>query len=183
MEDGKELPTLISVQEMIVPLDGVKTHTLMLVSVVWSVTLIMAALLPTSPLMEQVTRGCVVEQEDIRKEKQMAFMRITMKVRQLMTTTPMAYQSLMVILVSTSGLMLLVCGMIVYILMLIVHVQLVEDHPLLPLWVLTITVNQEVSTLLVVHSITSMTHCGMDLIATVVLTVAPTLLNHGSTES
>ena len=49
-------------------------------------------LLPTSPIMEQVTRGCVVEQEDIRGEKYMAFMHITMKVKQqLMATMLMAY--------------------------------------------------------------------------------------------
>ena len=49
-------------------MDGVKTLTLALVFVVWSVTTILAALLSTSPLMEQVTRGCVVEQEDTRRE-------------------------------------------------------------------------------------------------------------------
>ena len=37
-------------------------------SVVWSVTTFILARLPTSSLMEQVTRGCVVEQEDIRRE-------------------------------------------------------------------------------------------------------------------
>jgi len=46
---------------MTVPVDGVKTLTLVLVFVMWSVTLILVALLSTSPLMEQVTRGCVVE--------------------------------------------------------------------------------------------------------------------------
>jgi len=52
-----------------------------------------------------------------------------------------------------------------------------------PLWVLSITVNQEESTFIINQPITLMTHCGMDLIATVVLTAALILPYHGSTES
>ena len=52
-----------------------------------------------------------------------------------------------------------------------------------PLWELTITVNQELLTLIVLQPITLKTHCGTDLIVTVVLTVVLTLLNHGSTDS
>jgi len=72
---------------------------------------------------------------------------------------------------------------IILILDIIVHVLLVEDQPLPLLWVLTITVNQELSTVLINQPITLMTHCGMDRIATVVPTVALTLPYHGSTEN
>ena len=52
----------------------------------------LVALLPTFPLMEQVTKRCVVEQEDIRREKLIALMHITLKVKQqLMATMLMAY--------------------------------------------------------------------------------------------
>jgi len=72
--------------------DSVKTLTLVLVSVVWSVMMLIHALLPTSPLMEEVIRECVVEQEDIRRETQMLSMHITMKDKQLMVTMLRAYQ-------------------------------------------------------------------------------------------
>ena len=62
-EDGKELPMLISAQVVTVPVDGVKTLTPVLDFVVWSVMVILA-LLQTSPLMVQVIREYVVEQEE-----------------------------------------------------------------------------------------------------------------------
>ena len=46
-------------------------------------------LLPTSSI---VTRGCVVAQEDIRRKEQIAFMHITLEVKQqLMAIMLMAY--------------------------------------------------------------------------------------------
>ena len=50
------------------PVDGVQIPILVIPSAVRSVTLVVLALLSVYPLMEQVTRGCVVEQEDIRRE-------------------------------------------------------------------------------------------------------------------
>jgi len=52
-----------------------------------------------------------------------------------------------------------------------------------PLWKLIITVNQEASIVIAIQPIALMIHCGMDLIATVVLTVALTLPYHGFIES
>ena len=43
-EDGEELPMSISAQVMTVPVDGVKTPTLVLAFVVWSVMVILALL-------------------------------------------------------------------------------------------------------------------------------------------
>ena len=68
-EDEVELPTLMSVQEIIVPVDGLKILTLVLVFAELMAGILVH--LPTSPLMRQVTRGCVAEQEDIRKESNM----------------------------------------------------------------------------------------------------------------
>ena len=65
----------------------------------------------------------------------------------------------------------------------IAHVLLVMDWPLPPLWELTITVSQEVSTLIMHQPITLMTHCGMDLIAILVLTVVLALPHNGFTDS
>ena len=47
VKDGEELLISTSVQEMIVPVDGAKRLTPMLVSVMWSVRIMMLALLPT----------------------------------------------------------------------------------------------------------------------------------------
>ena len=83
-EDGEELPTWILAQEVIVPVDGVKTLTLVLASVVWSVmfTLQIIAPLQPSPLMVQVIRECVVEQEDTRKDGQLLLTDIMKQDRQ-----------------------------------------------------------------------------------------------------
>ena len=71
--------------------------------------------------------------------------------------------------------------MIIQSLVVIVHVLPLHNQPL-PLWELTITVNQELSTIMIDQPITLMIHCGTDLIVTVVLTVALTLSYHGSTK-
>jgi len=61
---------------MTVPVDGVKILILVLVSAVSVLIIVILALLLTFPLMEQVTRGCVVEQQDIRRDGQIPFIRI-----------------------------------------------------------------------------------------------------------
>ena len=58
---GEELLTLISVQGVIALMDGEKLLSLVLAFVVRLVMIISLVPLPTSPLMEQVTRGCVVQ--------------------------------------------------------------------------------------------------------------------------
>jgi len=68
--------------------DGVNSFTLVLVSVIRSVTVMLLALLQTSPPMEQVTRGSVVEQENISR---VVFGHITIELKQLMATMLMAY--------------------------------------------------------------------------------------------
>ena len=56
-------------QEKTVSVNGIKIIALILVSAVLLMILKVIVLLPTSPLIiEQVTRGCVVEIEDTRKE-------------------------------------------------------------------------------------------------------------------
>ena len=69
-ENGEELPMSISAQEVTVPVDDVKTHTLVLASVVWSAMMATLAPLQTSPLMVEAFRECEVEQEDTRKDHQ-----------------------------------------------------------------------------------------------------------------
>ena len=83
----------------------------------------------------------------------------------------------MVVLVNTFGVIPLEDMIIVLNLVVTVHV-LVEDYPLLLLWVRTITVNQELLMLSITLLITSMTHCGTDLVASLVIVVIP-LPNHG----
>ena len=61
------------VQVVSVPVDGVVTLTLTLASAVLLALATILALMPSSPLMEQVTRGCVVELKDTRREGQSAF--------------------------------------------------------------------------------------------------------------
>jgi len=58
---------------MTVPVDGVKTLSLVLVSAV-QLLIVVAVTLHTFPLTEQVTRECVVEQEDTRRGPLMGFM-------------------------------------------------------------------------------------------------------------
>jgi len=99
-DDGKELSVSTSVQEMNVPVDGVKRQTLSLVFgfAVLTLTSVVLVLLPTSPLMEQATTGCVVEQEDIRKVKLLSSMVIPRVPKlQLMITMLMDYQSHMTV--------------------------------------------------------------------------------------
>jgi len=72
-EDGEEQLMWTPVQVVTVPVDGVVTLDLTLASTVLLAIASILALMPSSPLMEQVTRGCVVELEDTRKEGQTAF--------------------------------------------------------------------------------------------------------------
>ena len=108
---------------------------------------ITVVLLPSSPLMEQVIRGCVVEQEDIRRDIHLVSRVIMFMVKQLMATMLMVYWSLMIVLVNTFGptqwdIMIIVAAVVV-----IVHV--LEDQPLLLLlWAPTTTLNQE----LIIHA-------------------------------
>ena len=88
----------------------------------------------------------------------------------------------MVILVNTSG-HLLVEYLIIKHSKITVHALLEEERPLHPLWETILTVNQVLWILLTNKCTTSMTHCGTDMIATVVLTAALTLSSHGSTDS
>ena len=63
------------------PSGWLKTRTLVLVSVALLLMMTTVVLLPTFPLMEQVTRESVVEQEDIRRELLMDIMDITRQVK------------------------------------------------------------------------------------------------------
>jgi len=81
-EDGEELSTSTSVQEMTALVDGVETLTLVQVSAVKLVIMARPVLLQLSSLMLQVIRECVVKQEDTRKEHQLAFSKINRMDRQ-----------------------------------------------------------------------------------------------------
>jgi len=72
-EDGEELPKSMSAVEMTAPVDGVKIPTLVLASVMWSVMVLTLVPLQPSPLMVQVIREYVVEQEDTTKDGHLVF--------------------------------------------------------------------------------------------------------------
>ena len=81
------MPTLISLQEVIVPADDIELLTWVLVSVIRVMTIVIRVLLvplPSSPLMEQFTRGYVVEQEGIRRDIQLLSGDIMGVLRQLL---------------------------------------------------------------------------------------------------
>ena len=184
VEVGEELLVSISVQEMLVLVDGVKRQMLVLVFVDLTVTLVVFAHLPTSPLMEHSTRG-VVEQKDIRKVKLLPSMVIPLLgqviKQQLMTTMLMGYYSLMAALVDIFGHMLLEHLITVQMVTLestISLVLLMEEQPLPLLWELTITVNQDLLSVLFILIIYLLTHCGMDL-AALSVDVARIEFNHG----
>ena len=84
----------------------------------------------------------------------------------------------MVVHAKTFGPIYVVHLIIVQIMLITVHVLLVEGMHLLPLSELTITVNQELLMLKIFLPIASMTHCGTDLVASLVTVVIP-LPNHG----
>ena len=74
-------------QEKTVSVNDIKTITLILVSAVPLMILKVIVLLPTSPLIiEQVTRGCVVDIEDTRKETHihMPFIHAIIRIKQLL---------------------------------------------------------------------------------------------------
>jgi len=186
-EDGEELPISISLQETIAPVDGIELLTLVLVSairVIPSLDMKVFVPLPSSLLMEQVTRGCVEEQKDIRRVIHVASMEIdsALKLKQLMVLMLIPYESIMIVHVNTSVRMLVDYMKTKNIPITIVHVLLVERYPLPILLEQTITVSQQELTLMIIPNTTSVTCYGMDLASLLVLVVM-TLLNHGSIEN
>jgi len=132
-EDGDELPISISCQETIAPVDGIELLTLMLVSVIRVIAqLLMLVPLPSSPLMEQVIRRCVVEQEDIRRDTQLLSGDTMNAPKQLMVLMLIPYKSTIIAHINTFG-PLLVDSTIIIVQTIItfVHVMSVEDLPLL----------------------------------------------------
>ena len=76
-------------QDMVVPVGGKLAFNLVLISVV-NLTVLTVSL-PIFILMEQVIKGCVEEQEDIKRELQLPSIMVTMGVIQELATMQMGY--------------------------------------------------------------------------------------------
>ena len=111
--------------------------------------------------MEQVTRGCVGELGDIRRETHWDFIMLTIVIQQLMDLMLPDYQSHTVIIhVSIFGLLL-----VVVVKSLLSHtavVALTLMHMYLHTLVVATTVNQLLGTVVIMGHISLMTLCGME---------------------